>query len=160
MGTNSSVEASFQFLNYKIDKIDFQLTPKSNYILGDSSYKYEFTTKFGFRSPEKFKDKKSIFYISGLRLQLEIKNTIPTSEVVAKGDFSISGVFVTKDGLTKKNEENLAKYQIPAILFPYLRAAITNILASSGFHNIVVPLVNIREAAKTSNIEIIDRTSE
>ncbi len=153
MPKNSSIESSFQFINYKIDKIDFNLTHNTQFILRDSN-KYNAEYMFGFRDTGKIKKDDKFFYVGGLGLKLLVKNQ--NNDKVAEGEFSITGVFGSKNEFSPKNETNLAKYQIPAILFPYLRAAITNILASSGFHNIILPLINIQEAAKEASVKVFE----
>lgn len=150
-----SIKSGFQFINYKIDRINFDVVPKVNYLINND--KPEYKIGFGFRNTEKFKDKEAIYYVGGLGVFLTITQD---NEPAASGEFSISGIFTTDDEFDENTEQNLAKYQIPAILFPYLRSAVTNILASSGFGNIILPLVNIQATAQGSEVKIVDHTLE
>lgn len=61
-----------------------------------------------------------------------------------------------EEAVDKETEERLIKYQAPAILMPYLRAAMSFIVTSAGFSTIIFPLVNINAAARSCNIKIID----
>ena len=149
--SDSGVTSTFQFVNYKIDKIDFQLEPMTNNIV---CQKQNVDVEFGiaFSNALKFEERKNkTFYVSRLQAKVDLFNN---KEVLAKGIFSISGIFSTENAFSEEVEQNLIKNQAPAILLPYLRAAITNILASSGFDTVILPLVNIQAAAKTAHIEI------
>jgi preprotein translocase subunit SecB len=57
-----------------------------------------------------------------------------------------------------QREKNMVQINIPAILLPYLRSAITTILSQAGFGTIVLPLINIYEIAKQQTTEILDYT--
>lgn len=149
--SDSGITSTFQFVNYKIDKIDFQLEPMTNNIV---CQKQNVDVKFSiaFSNALKFEERENkTFYVSRLQAKVDLFNN---KEVLAKGIFSISGIFSTENAFSEEVEQNLIKNQAPAILLPYLRAAITNILASSGFDTVILPLVNIQAAAKTSHIEI------
>ncbi|MDQ7031324.1 MAG: protein-export chaperone SecB [Desulfonauticus sp.] len=67
---------------------------------------------------------------------------------------------VEEGKLEKEVEEKLVKYQIPALLFPYLRGTITSFLSNAGFASVILPLINIYALAKDylsdMDIEIID----
>lgn len=62
---------------------------------------------------------------------------------------NISGAFSSDGRLEKTAEENLIKYQVPAILLPYLRGTITTFISNAGFGSVVIPLVNMNEVAKS-----------
>lgn len=63
-------------------------------------------------------------------------------------NISISGMFMLEDKTDASIDENFIKVQMPAILSPYLRGAITYILAMAGFSQIIPPLVNFRSMAE------------
>jgi preprotein translocase subunit SecB len=52
----------------------------------------------------------------------------------------------------------MVRINIPAILLPYLRAAITTIISQAGFGTIVFPLINIYEIAASHPVNILDYT--
>lgn len=75
---------------------------------------------------------------------------------------AISGIFRidVEEKLLPKAEEQL-KVQGPAILAPFLRAAMTSVLSISGFSGIIFPLINVYDLAKKESFEIIRQdTSE
>ena len=150
---DGSVASSFQFVGYKIDKIDFAMTPTTNNLVVQKS---DVSVEFGiaFRDVLKFYDQaESVAYVAGLAAKITMTNG---ETALASGEFSISGIFTSEGKFSKEAEQNLARYQAPTILFPYLRAAMTNILASSGFDSIVLPLINVAATAKSADVKIVD----
>lgn len=150
---NGSIASTFQFINYKIDKIDFRLQPMTNNLVAQ---KAAVSTEFGIaiRNTLKTQDTSGkTVYIAGLAAKVVLKNN---DEPLAEGEFSISGVFTTEHAFSEKTEQTLAKQQAPTILFPYLRAAITNILASSGFDTVMLPLINVAAVAKDARVELLN----
>ena len=101
------------------------------------------------------------------KMSLDVANTtrVLLKSYSSKDDWSFSvgmaGVFkgVGYD-IPPDKEERVAKNQIPALLSPYLRAAITATLASAGFGAVVLPLINFNalaeEQLKDVAIERID----
>ncbi|MEK7880826.1 MAG: protein-export chaperone SecB, partial [Deltaproteobacteria bacterium] len=122
-------------------------------------------TQIGIRQPAFFKSTKQ--YVGGLDITLnypnpEIQKTGVATETgqlqdIVKLSIGISGVFTVEEGRFEKAiEESLVKIQIPALLFPYLRSAITSILAHAGLGSVLFPLINIQELAKNANLMITE----
>ncbi|CEM61668.1 protein-export chaperone SecB [Treponema phagedenis] len=153
MDQSSSIKSSFQLIDYKIDQINFSLTPETQFLAEDHGNKL-FDIEFMFRDPQKFIDNEETYYVNGIQMLLKV---LVNEEVMANGTFSISGLFKTTGEFSQDIEQRLVKEQIPAILFPYLRAAVTNILASAGFGSAILPLVNIQKMAGSLNLEIIEK---
>jgi preprotein translocase subunit SecB len=118
--------------------------------------------KIALRNPTYFK-KKNV-YVGGLDCLLYFfeKNIDPKEFVKGKSLFyieaGIEGFFKPEtQRFENKIEEELVKYQIPALLFPYLRAEITSFLANAGYGNFVLPLINIYQLASDTlkNIQIV-----
>ena len=80
--------------------------------------------------------------------------------MMLEGQFGISGMFTSKNTVDKQTEETFAKVTLPALLMPYLRATMTNILSNAGFGTILFSLVNIYELAKKQDISIKDRSKK
>lgn len=156
--SSGSIEAGIQFESYKIDKIDFSVVPKLGILSSTNHQNFGIHFNFGFRNAEKYLIKDKIQYVTGLQIQIVI--VADGEKKIAEGTFSISGLFTTNNSLPPDKEKGLVKHQCPAILFPYLRAAISFILTSSGFSTIMMPLVNVYEAAKDADLEIIDCTDK
>lgn len=77
------------------------------------------------------------------------------TQEVASGEFQITGLFASNKMLEKQIEETLVKVRGPAILFPFLRACVSNILINAGFAQIQMPLVNVGEMAKDAKTKVI-----
>lgn len=78
------------------------------------------------------------------------------SNRVAAGRAGISGFFKIIDGkLTEEAEKNLVRFQIPAILFPFLRSAVSSLLINAGFLAVVIPLINVHEMASQAGDKIL-----
>jgi preprotein translocase subunit SecB len=156
---DGSIAAAFDFLSYKIDKIEMNMGDKIGYLMKDTPVlPDDINLSIKLRSTEKFVlEDGSSNYIGGLNTQIELIDN-ETQEIMLKGEFGISGVFIAKDPVKREAEENFAKINLPAILMPYLRASMTNILSCAGFGTILFPLINIYELAKIQNLQIIDHS--
>jgi len=153
---NGGITASFDFLSYKIDKIEMNMDKKVGYLINNDPVLPEnINLSIKLRNTEKYVfEDELIHYIGGLNTLIELIDR-ETKSVMLKGEFGISGVFVAKNPVEKSAEENFAKINLPAILMPYLRASMTNILSGAGFGTILFPLINIYELAKNQNIQMI-----
>jgi len=158
---DGSIAAPFDFLSYKIDKIEMNMEKKVGYLINNAPvFSEDINLSIKLRNTEKyvFEDGAS-HYIGGLSTLIELIDK-ETKSVMLKGEFGISGVFIAKEPVEKNAEENFARINLPAILMPYLRASMTNTLSSAGFGTILFPLVNIYELAKNKNLPIIDHSAE
>jgi preprotein translocase subunit SecB len=107
-------------------------------------------------NPSKYFINEKIHYLCNVGTKLEILSS--ENENVLTGEFGITGVFTTDGNVDKITEEKMVKINMPALLMPYLRAAMTNILSNAGFGTMLFPLVNVYEIAKTQNLSIIDHS--
>ncbi len=66
---------------------------------------------------------------------------------------TIAGLFrfINNTQLDEEIKERLIRRQAPAILFPYLRAAVSNLILNTGFGCKPIPLVNINAMAVSNN---------
>lgn len=105
-------------------------------------------------------------YVGGVQLKLEkrMKFDGQTEEPAFRINASIVGQFPLQanERLPEVQEQTLAKIQIPAILFPYLRSAVSAVMVNAGFGKIVLPLINIHQMAKDAvdKIEIVEVKGE
>jgi|GEM_PF-719264 len=155
--SSGSIKSGFQFLNYKIDTIEFNTKTNSVMLKMDAVKIENFNPGLFIRDAYKYTEDDKTFYMGGIEAKVEISDN---GNDLATGIFGIEGLFaVVDDCFNAEQEEMLVKTQIPSILFPYLRSAITNILASAGFGSIVFPLINIYNAVekqeKREKIKII-----
>jgi preprotein translocase subunit SecB len=157
---DGSIKASFDFLSYKVDKVNMKLVNQVSYLFTKGPISPEFIEmSIKLRSTEKYLFSDKVHYIGGLEIQIRIKNGA-AGETMMEADFGISGIFNTTDPVDAHIEENFAKINLPAILLPYLRAAMTNILSTAGFGTVLFPLVNVYELSKKQNFPLIDHTTD
>jgi preprotein translocase subunit SecB len=155
---DGSIKASFDFLSYKIDKVNMKLENQVRYLIDMAPIRPEFIEmSIKLRNTEKYLFGDRIHYIGGLETRIEIKNEA-SGDTMVEADFGISGIFNTLDPVDAHIEENFAKFNLPAVLLPYLRATMTTILSTAGFGTVLFPLVNVYELAKTLDPRIIDHT--
>ncbi len=156
------IESGFQFLGFKVDDVDLKLTPSIPIILYNKPILPE-QVVMQLRIRNLFRITEDRMYVGGLDTRIEIYRSAKRGEdnrfLVAH--VGVAGVFRTIDEtIDSKTEEKLTRIQIPAILFPYLRVALTNLLTSAGFAGIILPLINVQEFAKNVKIKIIDQSKE
>jgi preprotein translocase subunit SecB len=155
---DGSIDALFSFCSFKIDKINLRLTNKLGYLSYGGTIKPEMMQMFiKLRPTEKFLIDDNIQYVGGLDTQVKCMDET-LSEIMLQSEFGISGIFSAAMTIDKKLEENFTKISLPALLMPYLRAEMTNVLSCAGFGTVLFPLVNIYELAKQQNLSIIDHT--
>jgi preprotein translocase subunit SecB len=157
MADNGGI-ASFQFISYKIDTVGVQVAKTVDTLLIHSLLPpNQMNFEIGFRKIAKYFLNNAIHYVGGLNIKIQILDSNRIQ--ILSGDFGISGLFrFLSDAMDKRIEENMVRVNIPAILLPYLRSAITTILSQAGFGTIVVPLINVHEAVREKPIEILDYT--
>lgn len=118
-----SSTSSFQFKNYIISKAQFEI---DNANIGtDLQFEIE---------PSVEKTDESRFVIT---LDIQVSD----SEKHMKFTFTISGFFECT-----ANDANVINYMSvngPAIIFPYIRAYVTNMTALSGIKPIIIPTLNL-----------------
>lgn len=155
-----SVASSFQMISYKIDKISLSTNETIGVIQERVFSTEKWSFAIGIRHP--MHDPENRVYIGGLDALILYGNK-DNPEVTLKA--GIGGLFkVVGDDFSPQVEERVAKIQIPAILASYLRAAVTNILASAGFGSVLLPLLNMNaiaeEQLKDVNIQRIGENNE
>jgi hypothetical protein len=157
------MKSAFKFETYKVDVLIFEIKR----ILGLLEFAGNidpnlWKLSISVREPLYSKGQKK--YIGGLDTSLclfppEVK-TEDKNEALVKLDIGIAGIFssLEEGGFEKEVVENLVRVQIPALLFPYVRATITSLLANAGFGSVILPLINMNELAKQAVGEIIIKT--
>lgn len=159
------MKSSFRFETYKVDGLVFEVKRIVGLLefagnIDSNLWKLSITVREPLYSQSQKK------YIGGLDTSLclfppEVK-TEDKNEALIKLDIGIAGIFsaVEEGGFEKEVVENLVRVQIPAILFPYVRATITSLLANAGFGSVILPLVNMTELAKQAVGEVVIKTIE
>ncbi|MCL2833128.1 MAG: protein-export chaperone SecB [Treponema sp.] len=156
----SGITAEFEFVSFKIDSISMKMGNEISSLINTNPIKQDcIKLAIKLRNTEKFIINDKVTLIGGLMTIIKITNDVNGS-IILDGQFGISGIFVSKNTVDKSDEEKFAKFNLPALLMPYLRATMTNILSNAGFGTILFPLVNIYEAAKSQNLSLIDHSIE
>jgi preprotein translocase subunit SecB len=152
-------ESPLSFIGYKIDKFDLKIKPSLDLIKSSNLDPKYWNYKLEIRTPVFFK--KLDEYAGGIEFSMAYfaKDT-PDENKISENALielhtSIVGIFKTEK-LSGDLEQKLIKNSIPFILLPHLRAAITNIFASSGYGSVAIPLINIIAVAekKLENIPV------
>jgi preprotein translocase subunit SecB len=126
----------------------------------------EWKVAYAFRDPIYFE--KLNKYIGGLDIQLKLyaeTNDAEAETSACEEDDTIKEILHLEAGIvgtfalgensfSESQIENLVTLQIPSILMPYLRAAVSSFLCSGGWLNAPLPLLNVYEMAKHADITI------
>lgn len=138
-----SITSSLQLLSFKIDKISLEAVNTTDVLLKSySSQDWRFS--IGIRRPIYIVSER--MYIGGIDMKI-IAGEERKPEV--RLHTGIAGIFkVIGNDIPPDKEERVAKNQLPALLSPYLRAAVTGILASAGFNSVIIPLLNFNKLAE------------
>lgn len=154
---SGSVKAGMQLETYKIDHMKFNVKETLGILASNSHTDCSVNFRLAFRDVYKYNLQDKVSYVTGLKIDLTIVSKQNQEDVIATGSFVITGLFSTTNELEKDIEEKLLKFQAPAILFPYLRAAISFTITSAGFSTIILPLVNVNAAAQSTELKIIGK---
>ncbi|GHV80285.1 hypothetical protein AGMMS49944_20760 [Spirochaetia bacterium] len=156
--SDSSIIGLFDFISYKIEKINLVMNPQAGFLLNNSYIKPENAElSIMLRNTEKFIIDGRIIYIGGLSTKIVLTDE-KTHNQIMNGEFGISGAFTPVGTVDETAEQNFTKINLPALLMPYMRAAMTNTLASAGFGTVLFPLVNIYELARNTQTQLVDHT--
>lgn len=150
-----SIKSQFQLLSYKMDKVSLDVVQTMGVLASNFPATVQ-ETDFSIRArnPFRFSDNGSVLYVNGINVSLKIRSG---EQVIATGEFTITGLFESSGFDDKLIEERIVKVQAPAILFPYMRACITNVLASAGFGSVILPLINVVNLMSSADIVIEDK---
>ena len=151
------MKSAFKFESYKVDTVRFDIQRIFGLLEVTGNIDPNlWKLSINIREPLYFKTQKK--YLGGLDTSIfvmppetEIEDK-KNKEPLIKMDVGIAGIFsvVEEERFEKKVEDTLVKIQIPAILFPYVRATMSSLLANAGFGSVMLPLININELAKQS----------
>jgi preprotein translocase subunit SecB len=154
----SGIIAEFDFVSYKIDSVSMRMEKNINFLMNTDPIKPDcIQLSIKLRNTEKFIINGIVTYVGGLMTQIRITNEV-NGPTILEGQFGITGIFTSKNTIDDQTEKTFAKINLPALLMPYLRATMTNILSNAGFGTMLFPLVNVYELAKTQDLSIIDHS--
>ena len=153
--SDSSVISSFKFQSFKVDEFRFSMEKQLGLLAFQGCYTQEdWEAEISIRKPTFYEANN--FYLSGVKFKLSlVPGKTPETKPLAILEGSISGLFSTENRFKPEDEEALVQYQMPAILFPYLRSAVTSFLANAGFGSFIFPLINMQEIARRTMKDIV-----
>lgn len=143
------IESRFQFVAYKIDKFVFQAKQDVHFLLqGDKLDPQKMNMGLAVRQPLYSKENNA--YMGGVEAKISYPLDEQNTDFLFELEIGMEGLFSTMSDaqFDPQVEENLVKHQIPAILFPYLRSAVTGFFVNAGMGSFVFPLVNVQELAR------------
>ncbi len=152
---NGSLKSEFRFLSYKIDEEKLWILRDIGVLQFDCNYeKHEWKLDVNIRQPIYFKTEK--IYVCGLDAVLQLTGKKEKGKKKRKWlrlKIGIAGLFAIDEQIGGDLERKFVTISAPAILFPYLRAAATNILASSGFGSVILPLINMYKIGESYSLK-------
>lgn len=155
------VESTFRLLQYKVDLMEFHIRQDVGALLHVLGPGDQISYDISFRQPLHLV--RQNLHVAGLEIRLRMFRGEERAEnEVCAGRFGILGVFAIVDELPEPEIlEKMVKVQFPALLLPYLRAAITSTLAHAGFGSVIMPLINVHALAEKTlhdvSIQQIDK---
>lgn len=129
---DKQVLSTFSFDDYKINSMSFELNDEYN-VEDDIEIDFKLGVSINIS-----KDGKGAKVILSLGVFDDEENLHPF-----RLKASITGYFSTEDKIEKNKLVDFCKINATAILFPYLRAAVTDITKASNIQPLVLPLVNV-----------------
>ena len=150
------IESAFQFVSYKIDILHLDVTKDVRSLLFNGAVSPEqVELAVSIRNPIHISADNA--YVGGLEILFSIyfSSELVEKNRIVQGRAGVSGYFkVVGDTLDAGLEKNLVLIQIPAVLFPYVRSAITALTINAGFPALVIPLINVQELARQAGDKI------
>ena len=120
-------EAQFRFIDFKVIKSIYQIdVPKF---------------KQGGKLDVNFKFPAELDYVQGQPIAFPMEVLIENEDKSLRIQVGIIGVFESDVDITK--EKSFIEVSAPAIIFPYIRAYVSNLTSMSGIQPILLPTYNM-----------------
>ncbi len=157
------IVSSFSFRAFKIDALSLSMKQNLGTLEMPPSSTNDWELNLNVRQPVFFSKQK--IYVVGVDCAVSLfpKDTTEKSDANALVTLRIGGVGsfgVQGERFPDEQEKNIVRAQFPALIFSHIRATATSILAGAGYGSVLLPLVNMHEAAKQSlgtvEINVID----
>jgi len=144
---DKQILSSFRFEDYKINNINYVLNEEYE---ATEAIETEYGLGLGIKISSDCKQ-------AEINLEMDIFSAVDKPSPY-KLKISILGWFSTDDIIKESDFIDFCKINATAILYPYLRSAVTDITKVGNIQPLVLPLVNIYRLIKASeNIEIKDK---
>jgi preprotein translocase subunit SecB len=119
-------EAQFRFIDFKVIKSIYQIDAKF---------------KNGGRLDVNFKFPTDLDYAQGQPINFPMEVLIENEDKSLRIQVGIIGIFESDVDITK--EKSFIEVSAPAIIFPYIRAYVSNLTSMSGIQPILLPTYNM-----------------
>ncbi|WP_018249864.1 protein-export chaperone SecB [Orenia marismortui] len=129
----NNAKSQFYFDDYRIENINFEMN--NDFKNGDVDV--DFDADFNLNIYEE--ENKGLLNIEVKFWENAAKDSYPFELSI-----SIIGVFSSDPSMDKEQFETMCKYNGAAILFPYIRSAITDITKVANLPSLILPTINIR----------------
>ncbi|MGA2642839.1 MAG: protein-export chaperone SecB [Spirochaetia bacterium] len=150
------IASAFQFVSYKVDILSLDVTKDTKSLLFNGVLvPDQLELSVNIRNPLHIISDNA--YVGGLDVALSIYFSSDHAEGnrIAQGRAGVSGYFKVVEGpLAPELEANLVRVQIPAVLFPFFRSALSSLTINAGFPGVILPLINVQELAKQAGDKI------
>ncbi len=123
---------SLKFKRYLVNSIDFKYNPE--YTGGKANMDIDFGHSMAIKNNE-----------ARVSLRCMLFRKAKKEEKPFHLEVYTTGIFEFQTELEGEELKSILRQQALNILFPYLRALITNITGSSGFPPIVLPIINVNQ---------------
>ena len=120
-------EAQFRFLDFKVIKSIYQLDTQKFKQGGKLDVNFKFPTELDFAQKN----------LLSFPMEVLIENEDKSLRI----QVGIIGIFESDVDLTK--EKSFVEISAPAIIFPYIRAYVSNLTSMSGIQPILLPTYNM-----------------
>lgn len=120
-------EAQFRFLDFKVVKSIYQIDTKKFKQGGKLDVNFKFPTELDFAQKN----------LISFPMEVLIENEDKSLRI----QVGIIGIFESDVDLTK--EKSFVEISAPAIIFPYIRAYVSNLTSMSGIQPILLPTYNM-----------------
>jgi len=130
---------ALNFKRYIVNKIDFRHNPE--YRGGKANMDINFGHAIAIKNSE-----------AHITLRCILFGNAKTEEKPFHLEVHMTGLFGFKGELEEEELKKLLRNHGLTVLFPYLRALITNITSSSGFPPIILPIINVNQLTQKQNI--------
>lgn len=122
--------AVIQFISYELTRIQFEKTPAAPHL--DENKAVELHPQFS----RKIIEEPDHRYAIDLGVRLDQQDLPFQVELTVRGHFAFNGV---------SDPQKALRINATSILFPYLRASLSNITMAAGYPPVVLPTFNISE---------------
>jgi len=148
------IEGIIKFSGFRVEKISYNFKAMDSEISTEkASISPEFMLRLVHKATESEQDTKKFFNILfGVRVGFNEDENIPfSSEVVLRGFYRFSSEDAEGYEITDMNKFLLTNGC--AILFPYLRAALTDVTSKSNHNPIILPTINFHKFIENRDID-------